>query len=598
MRKIYSLIAIAAAGSMVFSASAINRQHASSMRIGGKAQAVKTVEANPFNSQVDASVVSITKVGAPAKAAAFKSVEEMAGEWTVNYTGLLQNQSGPQTASWEMTVTDASKGEVSVVINSKFAGFKATVDLAKGTFTIANKQKLGADQDGDVYLYFKTADETGNLVAGASSETSVAGTIDGNTIVMPELNIWALGDPNAENLGWYLLGYAFSYKKANAGGGTFAKIEDFAGSYNITYKNLLNQGGTSMPLVAEVTDAAKGEVSFTLPLQAATAPFKAYVDLEKRTFTVANMQLVGKDSDGDIYLYFKEADATGNIIDGASSAANAVGEITGNTIVMPQMNIWALGDPKGEDLGWYLLAYNVVFTNEDLQGGDSDEGWSDFCTAQLTDGWILPALGNQVSNAPWTVNVQINDKDPKLFRLNNPYSASGSPIAAFSQIVDAKGGYINFNINELDFVQVIPNVYSGVKNGTQKLYFTNLEGYYVSQGFTSDVIKQNIKDITVWSTYTKADKTLNIPTCRFQIAIDGEPYVWHDENKNSLAAKMVSKLVFSKDLTDLSGIEAIDVDENAPVVYYNLQGIRVDNPTKGQLVIVRKGNKSYKMIAR
>lgn len=61
---------------------------------------------------------------------------------------------------------------------------------------------------------------------------------------------------------------------------------------------------------------------------------------------------------------------------------------------------------------------------------------------------------------------------------------------------------------------------------------------------------------------------------------------------------MKAKLVFSKDLLAENGIDGINVDENAPEVYFNLQGIRVDNPAKGQLVIVRKGAKSYKMIAR
>lgn len=50
-----------------------------------------------------------------------------------------------------------------------------------------------------------------------------------------------------------------------------------------------------------------------------------------------------------------------------------------------------------------------------------------------------------------------------------------------------------------------------------------------------------------------------------------------------------------------SGIDnvAIDtVDEDAPVEYYNIQGMRVANPTPGQLVIRRQGNKTSKAIFR
>lgn len=38
--------------------------------------------------------------------------------------------------------------------------------------------------------------------------------------------------------------------------------------------------------------------------------------------------------------------------------------------------------------------------------------------------------------------------------------------------------------------------------------------------------------------------------------------------------------------------------ENAPVEYYNLQGVRVAEPAAGQLVICRQGNKAVKMIAK
>lgn len=38
--------------------------------------------------------------------------------------------------------------------------------------------------------------------------------------------------------------------------------------------------------------------------------------------------------------------------------------------------------------------------------------------------------------------------------------------------------------------------------------------------------------------------------------------------------------------------------ENAPVEYFNLQGVRVNNPQAGQLLIVRQGNKTFKAVIR
>ena len=44
-----------------------------------------------------------------------------------------------------------------------------------------------------------------------------------------------------------------------------------------------------------------------------------------------------------------------------------------------------------------------------------------------------------------------------------------------------------------------------------------------------------------------------------------------------------------------TGVEGIEIDENAPVEYYNLQGVRVENPANG-LYIMRQGDKVVKVI--
>lgn len=46
-----------------------------------------------------------------------------------------------------------------------------------------------------------------------------------------------------------------------------------------------------------------------------------------------------------------------------------------------------------------------------------------------------------------------------------------------------------------------------------------------------------------------------------------------------------------------AGVDDVTVDEDAPVEYYNLQGIRVENPTSG-LYIKRQGNKAVKVLVR
>ena len=53
--------------------------------------------------------------------------------------------------------------------------------------------------------------------------------------------------------------------------------------------------------------------------------------------------------------------------------------------------------------------------------------------------------------------------------------------------------------------------------------------------------------------------------------------------------------LYKKD--DASGIQAVEADASAPVEYYNLQGIRVSEPTNG-LYIRRQGNKATKVLVR
>lgn len=55
---------------------------------------------------------------------------------------------------------------------------------------------------------------------------------------------------------------------------------------------------------------------------------------------------------------------------------------------------------------------------------------------------------------------------------------------------------------------------------------------------------------------------------------------------------------FSLYTNDTAGIEDIVADENAPVEYYNLQGVRVDNPAAGSVVIRRQGANATKVLVK
>lgn len=47
---------------------------------------------------------------------------------------------------------------------------------------------------------------------------------------------------------------------------------------------------------------------------------------------------------------------------------------------------------------------------------------------------------------------------------------------------------------------------------------------------------------------------------------------------------------------EFAGISNVTIDNNAPSVYYNLQGVQVANPVQGNIYIVRQGNKAAKIL--
>lgn len=41
-----------------------------------------------------------------------------------------------------------------------------------------------------------------------------------------------------------------------------------------------------------------------------------------------------------------------------------------------------------------------------------------------------------------------------------------------------------------------------------------------------------------------------------------------------------------------TGVESVSIDNDSAVEYFNMQGIRIDNPADGQMVIRRQGGKA------
>lgn len=371
-------------------------------------------------------------------------------------------------------------------------------------------------------------------------------------------------------------------------------VADFAGTYEMSAETLLDGQAWPAEWVVEVVDETTGELSMTAQVGYYNEPMviKAFVNVAQGAFAIPNMQNLGADIYGDInYFYIKDVTEDYDIADGASEKEYCTGVVEGAAIVFPELDIWAIGDPNDEDLGWWMLTYLNQF--EILSDVDPNEGWSDFCTGTFEDGWGIAGFAEDPADYPWTVNIQRNDENPDLYRLDSPYISEDFP---FGEYMDNKAGYIVFDVADPEFVKVLPDYFSGMMNGSQKLYFFNLEGIFSAMGYDKETIISALEGqgITAFSTFENG--VVDVPNCRFDLKKPcGNAYVWQGQTGEDLSYLMQAKIFFD-DWENSVNILAAGTAQG--VEYYNLQGQRVANPASGQLLIKRTANGTIKTIVR
>lgn len=372
-------------------------------------------------------------------------------------------------------------------------------------------------------------------------------------------------------------------------------LSDFEGELTLSCSPRYYGMDNTYTLTSTITNAATNEI--TLSGLVPVAPqfvVKATVDLTAGTLTIKNNQYMGADADGDVYFYLKDVENS-QILEGMSSAVSTVGQIEGRTITFPTYDIWAVGTPDDEELGFWFMSNANVITIGDDSGPDPNEGWVAYDYAKFVDGFMIPGWGiTDPSQVPLTVLVQQNKANPYLFRLDNPYSVEES--AFYSQMPEVlSNGYIEFDITDGGFVKVNP-VFCGITDG-DKFYCVNPEGFYSIRGIGKEAIGTVVSNYEA-STY--ADGVVDIPMARFIVNGTSSMYAWKNGAGVSVASSMKAKITFltMKPESQLAAIDTIGADSNnAPVEYFNLQGVRIIAPAAGQPVIMRQGTKVTKTIA-
>ncbi|MDD6890290.1 MAG: hypothetical protein PUD39_08525 [Bacteroidales bacterium] len=234
----------------------------------------------------------------------------------------------------------------------------------------------------------------------------------------------------------------------------------------------------------------------------------------------------------------------------------------------------------GLDADGNLQSQDVVYFFGDYE---DDADWQSIGTGKFTEG--IYAANYDIDNETMDVTVEESISQPGRYRIVNPYI--GHSRLGENCYSDETHGhkhyiYIDATVADRVFIEASPlGVYGPYGPGAVNSYGAKYAGTEV---------EDQAKEAGYFGTFNAETRTITYPDNKILL---GE---LEYQNGAFLAGNTGTQLV----LPDMGGVNDIIADDNsnAPVEYFNLQGVRVANPSAGQLVIRRQGSEVTKTIIR
>lgn len=388
--------------------------------------------------------------------------------------------------------------------------------------------------------------------------------------------------------------------EANKVASKLTSIDDIVGDYEWTFNNAFDDDEFGGMQLCNLSISLSDEKNTVLISGYKGLTWTATVDVAASTMTIKKQFAFTAEDGADVYLtpFRWDVDDKGNATSFSEIDA-LVGTYEDGVISFNRIDLIGLPNPSKKD-NFYgpLLGYENIMTNIPVAEIDMNE-WNIIGDAEYSDGWIAPLYYEKPGEVFYSVKVAQNKKDYNKVLLIDPYGAN-SPFADVNLNKTAPG-YIEMDKANPDVVVCTPRLYSGYTDNKNGNYYNyNTEGYlYYLNGLSFDTILERlIANDAESSWYDPTTKTIYIYNCIFGMESDKTgTYTWIDGNQQPIVMESVIKLPSNWDDSG-AGVEGITVDENAPVKYFNLQGVEVANPEAGQLVIKKQGSKAEKMIVR
>ncbi|MDE7427252.1 MAG: hypothetical protein K2M79_05580 [Muribaculaceae bacterium] len=294
------------------------------------------------------------------------------------------------------------------------------------------------------------------------------------------------------------------------------------------------------------------------------------------TIAIPNNQYMGKGPDNDdVYFYIKDFNEDmSNVKPGISSTSAAIGTFADGVVTFPKMQVWALGDPANESLGWYTLSYINTFQRDKFQYVG---------TGMMKENLIYPSFTPTLSENTESLPVEVYKSDDNWYRIKGAYRAT---FAALGAPEDNVGPDLIMDASNPDNI-LIEMQSTGLSSSQEGIFYIMSFSWY-HQNFDPEselpsaycIKKTEDQDKNVTITFP-INSVLLVPSVSMAIYYAGT---------------YPSVLTFSEDPNSISDVTVDNTD--APVEYYNLQGQRVINPAAGQLLIKKQGTKAEKTIIR
>lgn len=223
--------------------------------------------------------------------------------------------------------------------------------------------------------------------------------------------------------------------------------------------------------------------------------------------------------------------------------------------------------------------------------------WNYIGDALFTDGWLIPAIGDETMDNSYKVPVQQNADNENLFRLVNPYKYG--PLASTNEAT--ADGYIVFDVSDPTHVmfKLADAGYVNSERGISSFFAYNYMGslmlinpYYtpeeVIEEFGNEFPSSTFKDGVVCF-----DSSMTKPDVRFALQSPANSTRYW-ENENGQPAQFMAGIA----LPGSASVDGIGVDTDSETEYFTIQGIRVVNPEPGQILIKRTAGKVTKEVIR